>query len=211
MCYLNLGGLSGLGGYIFFSYQLFFTPKSAAMALCLKILLLLCCAGPLLAQPLPVDTLTIEHEGRTIFVEGIVATQSAEFKRLRLDDGSYPIIILPRETCTDVFNAFNAKDRLTVSLEQANLLLRQRDTLNEREIQTYQKLMQIQQQHTQLCESTNQTLNQSITALNQQLETTRELAKDCAKGKVARSIWGVALGGGIGLGLGIILGVIVAK
>lgn len=177
----------------------------------LKTILLLCCAVPVLAQPLPVDTLTIQHEGKTIFVEGIVARQSSEFKRLRLDDASFPIIILPRETCTDVFDAFNAKDQLAVTLEQSNLLLRQRDTLNDREILTYQRLMDIQQKNVLLCESTNQTLNQSITALNDQLDQTRQLAKDCAKGKVARSIWGVALGGGIGLGLGIILGVIVAK
>ncbi len=137
--------------------------------------------------------------------------KSAEFKRLRLDDSSFPVIILPRETATDVFDAFNAKDQLAQTLEHANLLLRQRDTLNEREVLTYQRLMEAQQKNILLCESTNQTLNQSITALNDQLTQTRQLALDCNKGKVTRSIWGVALGGGIGLGLGIILGVIVAK
>lgn len=181
------------------------------MAFLLKILLLLCLATPVLAQPLPIDTFSLNHDGTVISFEGIVARQGDELKRLRLDDGSFPVIVLPRETAADAFNAFNAKDQLAQTLEQANHLLVQRDSLNSREIQTFQRLLKVQQQNTQLCESTNQTLNQSIIALNQQLETTRQLAKDCSKGQVRRSIWGVALGSGIGLGIGIILGVLVAK
>ena len=90
-------------------------------------------------------------------------------------------------------------------------LLRQRDTINQLTILNLNQQLDLHVKQLQACEQHNAFLNESITTLDQQVDSSLELARESRKGLFGKKLWGIALGGGIGLGLGVLLGVIVSN
>lgn len=167
------------------------------------------CLTTLVAGAQTLDSFQLMDGGRPLpLLRGIVVNSGTDFSKLSLRESSFPIIILPEESVRSTVNAFNAKDRLTVSLQEENRLLSHRDTLSMLESLKLRSIISVHERHIGLCDSTNALLNRSIIGLNTQLNETRELAKDCNKMRTAKSLWGTIIGGGIGFGLGILLGVV---
>lgn len=157
------------------------------------------------------DSLQLMDDGRPLpLLHGIIINSGAELQKTAqmLRESSYPIMLLPEESVRSTVNTFNAKDQLLVRVKEENQLLRYRDTLSTLESRKLNDIVSVHQRHIGLCDSTNMLLNRSIMGLNQQLDETRQLAKDCNKMRTAKSVWATILGGGIGFGLGVLLGVV---
>ena len=174
-------------------------------------LLFLTCLGAIYLKAQTADTILLVHEGRQVPIDAVVIGANAEFAKIRLTDGSFPVILLPQALTHEVFRGYNQQGQLLQTQRTDIDLLRQRDTLNAREIETLHKIMAAQQTNISLCENTNEALNRSIASLNEQLNQTRQLAEDCNKGRNRKNIWAIIVGGGVGFGIGAILGILVAK
>lgn len=175
------------------------------------ILLLLIGFFPVLLSAQPVN-FPMQKRGKTLdSLTGLISRSGTDFKSINLDESSFPIVILPLDPIESALRQLINFDVHILGLEAENRLLSQRDTLTSMENARLKSLIAVHERNIQLCESTNSTLNASITSLNNQLDQTRKLAEDCNKARSAKSIWGVILGGGIGLGVGAILGILVAK
>lgn len=145
---------------------------------------------------------------------GVRINSNDDFKNLAkrdLKESSFPILLLNTKPVYATFDRFKAIDELITSLEDENHHLSIRDTLNMLENAKLRSLIEIKDREVQLGESTIATLNTSISALNNQLDQTRNLAEDCNKFRRSKSMLGILIGGGIGFGVGAILGILVAK
>jgi hypothetical protein len=177
----------------------------------LKTILLLaacCCAVHLSAQnPFRKETFYLLDKGDTIRITGAYSGNNDTLSRLKLESFNFPTITLPRSILKKVVDVSNSKSSVDDGMLAVNSQLRQLDTLNRREIASLRSIIDVQQKNIDLCEQTNVVLNRSIASLNDQLNSTRDLAKASNK-QTGGKLWAILIGGGLGFGLGVLLGVI---
>ncbi len=178
----------------------------------LLVLLFSGCCHLLLAQNPPIsnqlDSFSFRQNGENITFWGVRAETNTDLNTLRLFPSMFPAVILPRPVAHQAIRIGQRQGIIADSLLKANQLRVEQEKLNALQISKMEQIIDLQKQRVELCESTNSMLNQSIQALNGQLNETRELAKASGKHRFGRDIWGLLLGAGIGLGLGVTLGVI---
>ena len=173
---------------------------------------LLLLAGTLLyAQTNTIEPFPFVQNGDTTLIRGVISTSNDDVAKIRLDNLNFPTATLPRSIFKKVVEVANRGNSLNAALQKENSALRERDTLNNRELVTLRRVIEVHKNQLQFCEQNNDMLNQSIASLNTQLTTTRQLATDCNKAQLTKKTWGLLVGGVGGLALGIILGVVVAK
>lgn len=132
-------------------------------------------------------------------------------QRISLNEANFPTVTLPRSVFRKTLDIGNRNSRLASRLDSEIQIMRQRDTLQTREIDLLNNLLKIHQEQLTACEQHNGFLNESIVTLNGQVNSSLELAKEARKNSLGKKTWGILIGGGIGLGLGMLLGVIAAK
>lgn len=140
-----------------------------------------------------------------------VSLNLAALQRMTLSEANFPTVTLPRSIFRKTLDIGNRNSLLAGRLEDEVQIMRQRDTLQNREIDLLNNLLKIHQEQLAACEKNNGFLNQSIVTLNGQVNSSLELAKEARKNSLGKKTWGILLGGGIGLGLGMVLGIIAAK
>jgi ElaB/YqjD/DUF883 family membrane-anchored ribosome-binding protein len=143
-------------------------------------------------------------------VQGIIATNMTELRKVNLADNSFPIVIMPEEVVEQSIHTINSKTALLGTLQAEKRLFVYRDTLHSLETRKLNDLLKIRQEMFVSCETANVRLNQQINAMNEQMKQSLELTKEYRRGRGMRAFWGVAVGTGIGLGLGTILGLVLA-
>jgi hypothetical protein len=163
------------------------------------------------AQDEQIDTFQYRQNGVDISFQGVVAKSNDELARLQLYEAMYPVVIVPRPVLHKAVRIGDSQSRLADSLSLVNARLLRQDALNTLEIEKKDTLIKYQKEFIAFSDNTNKMLNNSITALNQQLDECRQVAKDANKGLLGKKLWGILIGGGIGFGLGAVLGVIAAK
>lgn len=164
-----------------------------------------------LAAQNKVENFPLIQKGDTIAIRGIVSDTEADIPKIRLDNTNFPTVTLPRAILKKVVDVANRSARLNAELSNENQVLRERDTITARQLNTLTNLRELQARQLELCESTNDMLNNSIKSMNDQVTASRDLVKEANKGALAKRTWGVLIGGVGGFALGVILGVIAAK
>lgn len=132
-------------------------------------------------------------------------------RQMQFNGGNFPAVMLNRNVFRKSLDIGNRNSRLSSRLQDEVSLLRQRDTINQLTILNLNQQLDLHVKQLQACEQHNAFLNESITTLDQQVDSSLELARESRKGLFGKKLWGIALGGGIGLGLGVLLGVIVSN
>jgi len=164
-----------------------------------------------LAAQNKVDNFPLIQKGDTIAIRGIISETEADIPKIRLDNANFPAVTLPRAILKKVVDIANRSAKLNAELSNENQILRERDTLTSRQLNTLTNLRDLQARQLDLCESTNGMLNNSIKSMNDQVTASRDLVKEANKGALAKRAWGIMIGGVGGFALGVILGVIAAK
>lgn len=147
--------------------------------------------------------------GDTIAFDIVRVRNETELKNFRASPSSYPLVFMPDGVAAKMVDVVNAQARINWRQEHKIQLLEQRDTLNEAQIEGLKKIIAVKDMQIELSEKTQAALNQSITALNDQLNNAQGVAKKAGKGLFGGKTGGWLLGGGIGFGLGLLLGVII--
>jgi hypothetical protein len=156
------------------------------------------------------DTFQFEDGGRLKIIEALRAENADDFTKIgqKLKETTFPVNIITDDVLKQIIVLNNKKDQKLQSHVDSETLWREREAINNRILALKDSIISNQNKQVSLAENTNDLLNNSIKALNEQLNSTRELAKDGTKGRNARNIWAIIVGGGIGFGLGAILGLI---
>jgi predicted RNase H-like nuclease (RuvC/YqgF family) len=154
-----------------------------------------------------IETFYLVEKGDTTRVTAAISADNFELNRLSLESRSFPTATLPRNILQKVIEISNRKGKVDLALTEENRVLRERDTLNMREIATLRSIVMVQQKQVESCEQTNLMLNRSIESLNGNLNETRELAKELDSERRKGKTWAYILGGGLGFALGAILGI----
>lgn len=155
------------------------------------------------------ETFYLLERGDTTRISAALCPDNNALASLRLDPVNFPTVTLPRSILEKVVLISNRKGSVEAAMLEETRLLRERDTLNNREIATLRSILAVQQKNIETCEQTNLLLNRSIQSLNGQLEASRDLVKSANNQKSGGKLMGILIGGGLGLGLGILLGVAV--
>lgn len=158
-----------------------------------------------------VEAFPFVQNGDTTLIKGVISNSNDDATKLRLENQNYPAVTLPRAVLKKVVDVTNRSTSLNAALQKENAILRERDTLNTRELTTLRRVVDLHKTQVAFCDQNNAMLNQSINSLNTQLTETRQLARDCNKAQLAKKTWGLLVGGVGGFALGIILGVVAAK
>lgn len=154
------------------------------------------------------ETFFLIERGDTTRITAAISADNYALNTLQLDPTKhFPAATLPRNILQKVVDISNRKGKVDAVMLEENRLLRERDTLNMREISTLRSIMMVQQKQVDACEQTNQTLNRSIESLNGHLSETSQLAKECNNQRTKGKTWAYILGGGLGFALGAILGI----
>ena len=179
----------------------------------LPVFLFVLLAAQIAAQTPGIETFQLIQKTDTLPINVAVATDANALVHQKdiLSPTTFPTVTLSRNVFRKIVDINNRQNNLAEVVFQENQLLRERDTLNSRQIATLTGITTVQQRQIDACEQTNVILNQSINSLNLQLTQTRQIANDNSKNGFGKRAMGILLGGGIGLGLGVILGVIAAK
>jgi hypothetical protein len=158
-----------------------------------------------------IENFPLVQKGDTSVIRGIVSDTDADIPRIRLDNTNLPAVTLPRNVLKKVVDIANRSAQLNEKLSVENQILRERDTIVSRQLNTLTNLRELQTRQLELCEKTNDLLNNSVKSMNDQVTASRELVKEANKNSLAKRTWGIVIGGVGGFALGVILGVIAAK
>lgn len=158
-----------------------------------------------------IESFPFVQNGDTTQIKGVISGSNEDVAKIRLDNLNFPTATLPRAIFKKIVDVTNRGNSLNAALQKENAILRERDTLNNRELIALRRVVDLHNKQIEFCDQNNAMLNQSIVSLNSQLTATRELATACNKAQLAKKTWGLLVGGIGGLALGVILGVVVAK
>lgn len=178
----------------------FFTLLLLSLSLC----------NPLFAQ-MRVENFSFIQGQDTSRIAAFVAETEADLPRIRLDNTNFPTVTLPRSIFKKVVDIANRSTQLNSKLTQENQVLRERDTLISRQLNTLTQLRDNQAKQLEMCEKTNEILNNSVKSMSEQVTNARDLAKEANKWSFTKRAWGLLVGGVGGFALGVVLGVVAAK
>ncbi|HNL37708.1 MAG TPA: hypothetical protein PKH43_01200 [Saprospiraceae bacterium] len=176
-------------------------------------LCLLCTAFTTQAQkPEDIETFYVFKTPTDSAAISVIRLESPEkLNLMQFNAGNFPAVMLNRSVFRKSLDIGNRNSRLSNRLQDEVNLLRQRDTINQLTILNLNQQLDLHVKQLEACEQHNAFLNKSIQTLDQQVDSSLELARESRKGLLGKKLWGIALGGGIGLGLGVLFGVIVAN